>query len=291
MANTIALAKKYIDLLDEVYMNSALSVDLESDASLARAGANTNEIVIPKMNTPGSRHYSRSTGYVAGDMTLSWETVLFKFDRLAGNSASTPLDNEETINLAFGRLAGEFLRTKVVPELDAFRFAKYASLAGTSPSGATLSTGDAVIAALRAATSAMDEAEVPMEGRILYITPTLMGLVQDLDTTKSREVLARFSKTVLVPQTRFYTEITQYDGTTAGQEDGGYIKTVSTGKDINFLVAHPSAVLQFTKQAVPKSFSPDQNQDADAWIYNYRSYGLADVFDNKTKAIYLHKKA
>jgi hypothetical protein len=290
MPNTIALAKKYIDLLDEVYMNSALSVDLESDASLARAGANTNEIVIPKMTLQGLASYSRSTGYVAGDMTLSWETVQFNFDRGRKFSVDA-MDNEETINLAFGRLAGEFLRTKVVPELDAFRFAKYASLAGTSPSGATLSTGDAVIAALRAATSTMDENEVPMEGRILYITPTLMGLVQDLDTTKSREVLARFSKTVLVPQTRFYTEITQYDGTTAGQEDGGYIKTVSTGKDINFLVAHPSAVLQFTKQAVPKIFSPDQNQDADAWIYNYRSYGLADVFDNKTKAIYLHKKA
>jgi hypothetical protein len=290
MANTIALAKKYIDLLDEVYMNSALTVDLESDASLARAGANTNEIVIPKMTLQGLASYSRSTGYVAGDMTLSWETVTFNFDRGRKFSVDA-MDNEETINLAFGRLAGEFLRTKVVPELDAFRFAKYASLAGTSPAGATLSTGDAVIAALRAATSTMDENEVPMEGRILYITPTLMGLVQDLDTTKSREVLARFSKTVLVPQTRFYTEITQYDGTTAGQEDGGYIKTVSTGKDINFLVAHPSAVLQFTKQAVPKIFSPDQNQDADAWIYNYRSYGLADVFDNKTKAIYLHKKA
>lgn len=290
MANTIALAKKYIALLDEVYTNAALTVDLESDASLAREGANTNEIVIPKMTLQGLASYSRSTGYVSGDMTLSWETVTFNFDR-GRKFQIDSMDNEETINLAFGRLAGEFLRTRVVPELDAFRFAKYASLAGTSPAGATLSTGDAMIAALRVATSAMDEAEVPMEGRILYITPTLRGLVEDLDTTKSREVLSRFSKIVLVPQTRFYTEITQYDGTTAGQEDGGYIKTVATGKDVNFLIAHPSAVLQFTKQAVPKIFSPDQNQDADAWIYNYRSYGLADVFDNKTKAIYLHKKA
>jgi len=48
MANTIALAKKYVAMLDEVYKLAALTADLESDASLAREGANTNEIVIPK---------------------------------------------------------------------------------------------------------------------------------------------------------------------------------------------------------------------------------------------------
>jgi len=96
---------------------------------------------------------------------------------------------------------------------------------------------------------------------------------------------------VRVPQTRFYTVIDQYDGTTSGEEAGGYIKDASTGKDINFMAVHPTAVLQFTKQAVPKIITPEANQSADAWVFAYRSYGLADVFDNKTKGIYLHKKA
>lgn len=290
MANTIALAKKYTALLDEVYQLNALTADLESDASLTREGANANEIVIPKMTLQGLANYSRSSGYVTGDMTMAWETVTFNFDR-GRKFTVDAMDNEETINLAFAKLAGEFLRTKVIPELDAFRFAAYAALNGTTPSGATLSAGADVLAALRVAASAMDEAEVPPEGRILYITPTLSGLVEDLDTTKSREVLNGFAKRIKVPQSRFYTAITQYDGTTGGQEAGGFIKEASAGKDINFMVIHPSAVLQFTKQAVPKIFSPDQNQDADAWIYNYRSYGLADAYDNKVKGIYLHKKA
>lgn len=290
MANTIALAKKYVAMLDEVYKLAALTADLESDASLAREGANTNEIVIPKMTLQGLADYSRSSGYVSGDMTLAWETVTFNFDRGRKFSIDS-MDNEETIGVAFGRLAGEFLRTKVVPELDAFRFAKYSELAGTSPSGATLSTGADVVAELRVAASTMDENEVPMEGRILYITPTLIGLVEDLATTSSREVLNRFSKVVRVPQTRFYTVIDQLDGTTGGEEAGGYIKDASTGKDINFMAVHPTAVLQFTKQAVPKIITPEANQSADAWVFAYRSYGLADVFDNKTKGIYLHKKA
>ena len=290
MANTIALAKKYVAMLDEVYKLAALTADLESDASLAREGANTNEIVIPKMTLQGLADYSRSGGYVAGDMTLAWETVAFNFDRGRKFSIDS-MDNEETIGVAFGRLAGEFLRTKVVPELDAFRFAKYAGLAGVSPAGATLADGAAVIAALRAATSSMDENEVPMEGRILYITPTLKGLVEDLATTSSREVLNRFSKVVPVPQTRFYTVIDQLDGTTGGEEAGGYIKDAVSGKDINFMAIHPSAVLQFTKQAVPKIINPELNQTADAWVFAYRSYGLADAFDNKINGIYLHKKA
>ena len=81
-----------------------------------------------------------------------------------------------------------------------------------------------------------DEDEVPFENRILYITPTLYGLVQDLDTTKSREVLERFSKVVLVPQTRFYTAIDLYDGTTSGETAGGYVKDSTNGKNINFMV-------------------------------------------------------
>lgn len=164
MANTIALAKKYVAMLDDVYKLTALTTDLESDASLAREGANTNEIVIPKMTLQGLADYSRSGGYVAGDMTLAWETVTFNFDR-GRKFTIDSMDNEETIGLAFGRLADEFLRTKVVPELDAFRFAKYAGLAGVSPAGATLADGAAVVAALRVATSSMDENEVPMEGR------------------------------------------------------------------------------------------------------------------------------
>lgn len=290
MANTIALAKKYVAMLDEVYKLAALTADLESDASLAREGANTNEIVIPKMTLQGLADYSRSGGYVSGDMNLAWETVAFNFDRGRKFSIDS-MDNEETIGVAFGRLAGEFLRTKVVPELDAFRFAKYAGLAGVSPAGETLADGAAVIAALRVAASSMDENEVPMEGRILYITPTLKGMVEDLATTASREVLNRFSKVVPVPQTRFYTVIDQLDGTTGGEEAGGYIKDAVSGKDINFMAIHPSAVLQFTKQAVPKIINPELNQTADAWVFAYRSYGLADAFDNKVNAIYLHKKA
>ena len=75
MANSIQLAKVYTNLLDEVYKQSALTAVLESDASLARQGANANEIIIPKLSMDGLADYSRNSGYVNGDVTLNWETV------------------------------------------------------------------------------------------------------------------------------------------------------------------------------------------------------------------------
>ena len=289
MPNSIQLAKVYTNLLDEVYRQSALTAVLESDASLARQGANANEIIIPKLSMDGLADYSRNSGYVNGDVTLNWETVQFNYERGRMFSVDN-MDNEETQNIAFGRLAGEFIRTKVVPELDAFRFAKYAATTGAGVATGALATGEAVIAALSTATSAMDEAEVPMEDRHLFITPTLLGLVEDMDTTKSKEVLARFASITKVPQTRFYSAIELLDGKTVGEEKGGY-KKADGGVELNFEIIHKPATLQFTKHAVPKVISPELNQDADAWKYGYRNYGLCDTYENKTAGIYVHKKS
>lgn len=287
MANAITLFKQYVTLLDEVYKNASLTSVLDGAAELARQGANANELVIPKMSMDGLANYSRNGGYVGGDVTLTNETVACNFDRGRMFSVDN-LDNAESAGIAFGRLAGEFIRTKVVPELDAFRFATYASTSGISTvAGAALSTGDAVVSAIRAAVNKFNEDEVPLEGRYLFITPTLYGMVQDLDTSKSRAVISGLN-VVQVPQTRFYTEIKQNDGTTEGEVAGGYTKG-ATAKNINFMLIHKDAVIQFEKHVAPKVITPDQNQDSDAWKFGYRNVGIADVYDNKVAGIYLHK--
>jgi hypothetical protein len=81
MANNIALAKNYIPLLDEVYKLSSLTAVLESPAELARAGASAREILLPKMDLVGLGDYNRTTGYAVGDVTLSYETHTFNFER------------------------------------------------------------------------------------------------------------------------------------------------------------------------------------------------------------------
>lgn len=147
MANSITLFKRYIGLLDEVYKQSSLTSVLDGDTELMAAGANANELVIPKITMDGLANYSRNGGYVAGDVTLTNETVTFNYDRGRKFSIDA-MDNEETAGVAFGKLSSEFIRTKTAPEIDAFRFACYASKAGVSSTTGTYATGEEVIAAI-----------------------------------------------------------------------------------------------------------------------------------------------
>lgn len=290
MANKITTAGKFIPLLDEVYRTVSLTAKLDGPEELVRQGANANELIIPMIELQGLGDYDRNSGYVSGDVTLTNETVKCNFDRGRMFTVDN-MDDADSAGIAFGRLAGEFIRTKVAPELDAFRFASYASKEGVTQKAETLSDGAAVLAALRVATNAMDEAEVPMEDRHLFITPTLDGMIADLDTTKSREILSRFASKTLVPQTRFYTAIDQKDGHTGGQEAGGYVKA-DDGKELNFMVIHKPALIQFEKHVAPKIVTPDQNQEADAYKYGYRNVGVADVYKNKLAGVYAsHKSA
>ena len=285
--NNITLFKQYIPLLDEVYKLASLTSVLDGAPELAKQGANADELIIPKISMDGLADYNRNSGYVGGDVTMTNETVKCNFDRGRMFNVDT-LDNQETAGMAYGRLASEFIRTKVVPELDAFRMATYAQVSGISTTdAAVLSTGANVIAAIRAAVNAFDEDEVPADQRYLFITPTLIQLVDDMDTTKSKKVLENLN-VVKIPQSRFYTKILQKDGLTSGQERGGFAKH-SDGKDINFMLIHKPALIQYQKHVSQKIITPEQNQDSDGWKFGYRNVGIADVCENKVAGIYLHK--
>lgn len=290
MANSIALFKKYIDLLDEVYKVSSKSSVLDIDGALVQAGANANEISIPKISMDGLADYSRNSGYVSGDVTLTNQTVKFNYDR-GRKFAVDAMDNEETVGLAFGKLSGEFIRTKVVPELDAIRFAAYAGISGISSVSENLANGEATLRSILTANNTMDEAEVPSEGRYLFITPTLHNLINAVESYKSKSMVEKFAGIIDVPQSRFYTAINLLDGTTktdsADETAGGYVKD-KDAKKINFMIIHKAAVIQYSKHTVNKIFTPEENQNADAWQFCYRAYGLTDAYENKAAGIYLH---
>lgn len=287
MANAIELAKSYVPLLDEVYAREVLTSDLDGAPELVQQGANANELIIPMMSMQGLADYSRNSGYVQGDVTLKNETVKCNFDRGRMFWVDS-MDDLETAGVAFGRLAAEFIRTKVGPELDAFRFATYCSETGVGKKQETLADGAAVISALSTGATAMDEAEVPETDRHLYITPTLYRLVTNLDTTKSREILDSFTKIVRVPQSRFYTAIDQLSGGT-GEEAGGYEKA-EDASDLNFMIVHKPAVIQYHKHTAPKIVTPDANQDGDAYKYGYRLVSIADIYANKRAGVYASYK-
>lgn len=226
----IQLSKSYIPLLDEVYQGASLTQDLNSSDVLVKAGRAANEIMIPKLSMSGLGNYSRNSGYTKGKVDLTYETVKYNYDRGAKFEVDY-LDNEETAEIAFGMLGAEFERTKVAPEGDAFVFAQLAGTPNISKIQADLTDGLAIRDALRVATTTMDNDKVPKNQRFLYIKAGYKGLVDDLDTTKSREIFNRFDKIIEVPEPEFYTAIRLND--IEDEEDGlngGYDKLEPTYK-------------------------------------------------------------
>ena len=296
-ANTIALAQRYLPLLDEVYKYSSRSAILDNPNVQFVGG---NAVKVYKTSMDGLADYSRNGGYVNGAVNGVWETMTLSQDR--GRSFQVDaMDNEETLDLAFGTLAGEFVRTKVVPEIDAYTFAALAGATGIQSANADITVGTTDVPGLiDAATKAMNEEEVPEEGRILFVSETayegLKVKIARFTENGERNIYNGVEayngmRVIRVPQTRFYTAITQYDGTTAGQTAGGYIGTPSTGYNINFLMVHPSAVLKVMKHVLPRIFTPAQNLLADAYKFDYRAYWDAFVYENKAKGVYLHRAA
>lgn len=321
--NNIELATKYLPLLDEVYKEASKTSILEGDEVTVKKGSN-GEIKIAKLDMDGLGNFSRNDGYTKGSTSFVWETIKYDQER-SQDLRIDRLDNDEALETPFAKLSGEFIRTKVVPETDAARIAKICSTEGITTKAEKLSNGSEVISALRACSNAMDEAEVPTESRILFITPTLRASIDDLDTTQSRAVLSKFSSIIEVPQTRMYTAITLNDGTTNygyKKAEGQYVKTkdtdivkdkkyytesggiysevssptksalntyyelVGVGKNVNFLCVEKSAAVCAIDQYI-KYFSPDQDQQGDSHVFKYRNNNLyAHCYENKLAGIY-----
>ena len=101
MANQIALFKACVPILDEVYKEASKTAMLDGAPDLARAGANANELIIPKLDMQGLGDYNRNSGYVDGDVTLTNQTVTCNFDRGRMFTVDA-MDDMESAGLAFG---------------------------------------------------------------------------------------------------------------------------------------------------------------------------------------------
>ena len=111
--NSVVLAAKYLPILDEVYKKYSLTAPLEVNPKLISfTGANAVNIFKTAMD--GLADYSRANGYVAGGAQGSWETLTLGKDR-GRKFQIDVMDDEETLNMYFGTLVGEFIRTRVVP--------------------------------------------------------------------------------------------------------------------------------------------------------------------------------
>jgi hypothetical protein len=296
MANTVSLVSAFLAAIDAAYKVESKTAMLDA-ITQAPAFLGANEVKVMKLSAVGLGTYSRTAGYPAGNLTAAWETITLSAER-GREFTLDRMDDEEMLGLVLGNLIREWMRLYVAPEIDAYRFSKYASFSSISEvaSPTTLSSST-VVAAIDVATGQMNADEVPTDGRYLFVSDTVQGFL-DAAVTRTYGNDSAISTAVknynnmpvvMVPQTRFYKGITLNAGATGGA--GGFAKTGSTGRDINFMIVHPSALLQPVKLNQVKYFSPDVWQEGDFHAWQYRLYHDAFVYENKVDGVYSHIKA
>lgn len=303
--NTLATAALFQTTLDQIAVQEATTGWMDANAGqvIYNGGA---EVKIPKMTVQGMGNYDRNNGYQQGSVTLEYETKKMTQDR-GRLFQLDPMDiNENNFVTTAAAVMGEFQRTQVVPEIDAYRISKLATetivanKAGMVVKGYT--PGAASTSALRKLKEGIKAVREGYNGAlIVQATPDfIMELELEL---AGKIIMATFSKggiqtqvpsvdgvpIIPTPSNRMYTAIKINDGKTGGQEKGGYEKGTSA-KSLNFFVCPTTTPIAVTKQDIMRIFDPNINQKLNAWQMDYRRFHDMWILDNKLDSVFLNIK-
>lgn len=303
--NTLATATLFQNTLDKVAIQEAATGWMDANAGqvIYNGGA---EVKIPIVSVQGLGDYDRDKGHQQGGVTLEYETRKMTQDR-GRKFQLDPVDiNENSFVTTAATVMGEFQRVHVVPEIDAYRISKIATETiaadktgmisyGYTPGAINTSALRKIkegIKAIRdfyngplvchATSDFIMELELELAGKIMSTTFSKGGINTAVPSVDGVPIIS-------TPSNRMYTAITLYDGKTAGQENGGYIKG-TTGKEINFMICPRTTPIAITKQDIMRIFDPTINQKLNAWQLDYRRFHDVWVLDNKLNSIYLSIK-
>lgn len=286
MANSISYATKMTEELDKLFVQSAVTGFLTDNALRAKfVGAHT--VLVPDMELSGLGNYDRTTGFAEGSVNVS--NTAFELTQDRGRSFMLDAQDEDesgVANLA-GQVLGEFVRTKVVPEVDAYCLSKLAKLATDEGQTASLESGETldnnVLALMRRLISRVrdavgyDEALVAFVDQTVYdalmATPEITRYVR-MDEFKKGELstcVQHIDNVAIfpVPSSRMKTAYTFKDGVSA--PEGGFAEA-GDAASIGALVMPKKGASLIRKTEKLRAFSPDQNQKADAYKFDYRLY-------------------
>ena len=248
-------------------------------------------IHIPSISVTGRKNVNRDSidGVFNRNVDNDWETKTLKFYREWSTSID-PADVMDTnMVLTIQNATKVFNETQKFPEKDAYTISKiYADwVAEGKTADTTALTVDNVLVVFDKLMEGMDEALVPAQGRILYVTPAVKTLlkqasqiglsrsVQNGENTINR-VVDRLDEIKLISVPSFLMK-TAYTFSTG-------FEPASTAKQINLFLVHPSAILTPSKYAFVGMEAPAAGTKGD-YIYYEKEYADVFILNNRTGAI------
>mgnify|MGYP004603273799 FL=1 len=294
------ISVKMTDVLDKAVVEKPVTGFL-ADNNLRGKFVGAKTVMIPEMNVSGLGNYDRDTGFVSGTVSVSATPFTLAMDR--GRSFQLDREDHDESGVAdlAGQILGEFVRTQVVPEVDAYVLSKLAGYAVTKNQTVTGTPATEALKMLQKSIAAAQNAIGYDEELVAFVDGTMWQALQSSSDLSRMLVTSDFRKGELntrvnsyngvailpVPDSRMKTAYTFNDGTTEGQEDGGFAPTDSA-KSIGLLLIPRRAASLIKKTEKVRCFDPAHNLQADAWKMDYRLYYDVVLKNSLAKGIYTY---
>ncbi len=274
--NSIESAVKYSEELDKLFsQKSATGFFADNDFGKKFVGAKT--VIVPDIDFQGLADYDRDTGFSRGAITVSNTSYTMQMDRARSLQIDREDMDETGIASLAGKILGEYVRTKVVPECDAYVLSKLATIAvsrgNTVDIDKPYETLIQLIGNVRNAVG-YDEELVAFVHSNAYAALqnsseiSKMIIPSDFKQGEINLTVKSLNGVALIPVVgeRMKTEF-NFNNTAAG----GFTETEESN-GIYMLVCPKRAAHLVKKTENIRVFTPEQNIDADAYKFDYRIY-------------------
>lgn len=298
--NTLEFCEKLTGELDKLFVQGPVT-GFFTDNVLRSKFVGAKTVLLPEMELSGLGDYDRDTGFIKGAVTVSNQPYTLKMDRARSFQLDREDEDETGIANLAGQVLGEFVRTRVVPEVDAYCLSKLAGLAVTK--GHTVSGTPATEAfkMFNEACAAVQNEVGFDEPLVCFVNPTVWAAIQNSPELSRHISVTEFKKGGVyyevksingiplfpVADNRMKSAYNFYDGSTEGEENGGFAPA-ENAQSIGLLILPKKAASLVKKTESVRTFDPSQNQAADAYKFDYRTYYDLIVKNSAADSIYAY---
>ncbi len=283
--NSIETATAYSGELDKLFVNKSVTGFFTDNVFGARfVGAKT--VVLPNIDFQGLNNYDRDTGFNRGAVTVSNTSYTMQMDRARSLQIDREDLDETGIASLAGKVLGEYVRTKVVPECDAYVLSKLAAAAVENDNVEDEDFGN-IYAKFNNMVAAVRKKVGFEEELVAFVNSDAMAAMQNNPEFVRALTVSDFKKgeinttvksinSVAIIPTRDDLLYSQF--AFLNDAEGGF-KPGSDCLKVSMLICPKRCAYLVKKSEQLRVFSPEQNVGADAYKFDYRIY--YDMFIRK----------
>ncbi|WP_236896997.1 capsid protein [Clostridium beijerinckii] len=252
---------------------------------------NAKTIEIPIISTTGRKDANRDTITTPGrHFDNQWEPLTLTNQRMWDTLVHPADINQTNMVASIGNITKVYNEEQKFPEMDAYCISKiYADwIAKSKTADTTVLTEANILSKFDDLMQKMDEARVPVQGRILYVTPAIKTLLKNASAI-TRQITSDGSNDGVIKRTVNRLDEVEIVSVTSDlmktvfDFTSGWVAGVGA-KQINMCLIHPLAVItpvSYSSALLDEPSAKTQNK------YYYYEESFEDVFilPNKVNAI------